>query len=77
MTDQTRRSRSHIIHTDHSSPQRYKVKITLPEPPFALDPASDDTAPTGRTIRRQMRRRSFGPADVIDTIRKLTLEARQ
>ncbi|MFN3275463.1 MAG: hypothetical protein ACK41U_12385 [Paracoccus sp. (in: a-proteobacteria)] len=51
--------------------------VTLPEVPFAIDPPSaDETAPLSPPIRRTVHRRQFGIDEIVDTIRKVCIEAR-
>lgn len=53
------------------------MTVRLPEVPFRIDPPiTDETAPTTPPIRRVVHRRPFGVAEVIDTIRKACIEAR-
>ena len=54
------------------------MSITLPKPDFEIPAADhDETAPTGRIIRRATPKRPFTAQDTIDVIRRMTLEARK
>ena len=54
------------------------MSITLPKPDFEIPAAErDETAPTGRIIRRATPKRPFTAQDTIDVIRRMTLEARK
>ena len=53
------------------------MSITLPKPDFEIPAADrDETAPTGRIIRRATPKRPFTAQDAIEVIRKLAIEAR-
>lgn len=52
--------------------------VTLPGTNFDIPaPDRDETAPTGRIIRRATPKRPFTAQDTIDVIRRMTLEARK
>ena len=54
------------------------MSINLPKPDFDIPAADrDETAPTGRIIRRAAPKRPFTAQDAIDVIRRMTLEARK
>lgn len=54
------------------------MSINLPKPDFDIPAADrDETAPTGRIIRRATPKRPFTAQDAIDVIRRMTLEARK
>lgn len=54
------------------------MSINLPKPDFEIPaPDRDETAPTGRIIRRATPKRPFTAQDTIDVIRRMTLEARK
>lgn len=49
----------------------------LPPVPFEIPaPQADETAPTGRMIRKPVQRRGLTVAQVVEIIRRETLEAR-
>lgn len=64
-----------IAHNPHGKRVR---GVNLPAPTFELPaPDRDETAPTGRIIRRATPKRPFTAQDTIDVIRRMTLEARK
>lgn len=64
-----------IAHNPHGKRVR---GVNLPAPTFELPAADrDETAPTGRIIRRATPKRPFTAQDAIDVIRRMTLEARK
>lgn len=59
------------------SGRRVRAAVVPPVPFDIPAPDHDETAPTGRIIRRATPKRPFTAQDAIDVIRRMTLEARK
>lgn len=65
---------ANVAHNPHGKRIR---GVNLPKPTFELPAVDrDETAPTGRIIRRDEPQRPFTAQDAIDVIRRMVLEAR-
>lgn len=63
--------------TNNPFGSRKMPAAALPTVPFEIPAAErDETAPTGRIIRRAAPKRPFTAQDAIEVIRKLAIEAR-